>query len=226
LLERPFAVIIAAGGASTRLGEFKPLAWLGDRPLISYALDCAFDISPRVYVLLNSRPQADRLSGIMRGSDASIIFDRGTLPFPGSLPESMAQVEEEMLFLMGCDTPFLDNRLPHLLLPKLKGCGAVVPVWPNGYAEPMAALYLKSHLPLGKIIPNLKSLALAMNAIFIEIATLGIEPASFFNINRPSDFELAETMLKNLAKNDARSLRTYGKMAMSAHKIMKAPFLI
>jgi len=130
--------------------------------------------------------------GIVNSFGASIIFDSEHLPFPGSLVGSLAQVDEGTLFLMGCDTPFLDSRLPELLLPRLGSSGAAVPVWPNGYAEPMTALYLKSRLPSGNAIHSMRSLLLTMGASFIKIADLGVDPESFLNINSPSDLREAE----------------------------------
>ena len=197
-MARSLAAVIAAGGSSARLGTFKPLAELGGRPLISYALDCASRAAPTVYLLVNSPPQAERLMRAIGGYRASFIFDRGHLPFPGSLAASLAQVDEEVIFLMGCDTPFLDSRLPRLLLPRMGSCGAAVPVWPNGYAEPMAALYLRSRLPTGGAAPSMRSFLQAMGPTFVKIADLGVDPASFLNVNRPSDLRDAEAKLSYL----------------------------
>jgi molybdopterin-guanine dinucleotide biosynthesis protein A len=188
-------VVIAAGGASSRLGVFKPLAQLRGRPLISYALDCASKAATSVYVLLNNQSQANRLMGLISDSGATVIFDNGKLPFPCSFVGSMAQVDEEVIFLMGCDTPFLDSRLPRLLLSRIGSSGAAVPVWLNGYAEPMMALYVKSRLPLSGTNSSMISILQAMDASFIKIADLGLDPTSFLNINSPSDLRVAETKL-------------------------------
>jgi len=174
---------------------FKPLAQLGGRPLISYALDCASRAATSTYVLLKSQSQADRLQGIISGFSASVILDNITLSFPSSLVWSMRQVSEDMIFLMGCDTPFLDSRLPRLLLSRIGSSGAAVPAWPNGYAEPMMALYLRSRLPLGYAIPNMRSILQAMGACFVKIVDLGLDPESFLNINSPSDLRVAERKL-------------------------------
>lgn len=188
---KPFAVVIAAGGASTRLGEFKPLANLNGRPLISYAMDCASRASSRVYLLLNNRSQYDCIREAVRHLRAVVIYDRKASSFPCSLMQSMAQVQEEVLFLMGCDTPFLDSRLPQLLLSRLGSSSAVAPLWPNGYIEPMTALYLKSDLPLSRVFSSMKSMVLAMNTSLVKIADLGLNPDSFMNINSPSDLQVA-----------------------------------
>jgi len=61
LSDKSLAVVIAAGGASTRFGSFKPLAMLNGKPLISYTLDFASCVSKNVYVLLNNTSQAAKL---------------------------------------------------------------------------------------------------------------------------------------------------------------------
>jgi molybdopterin-guanine dinucleotide biosynthesis protein A len=71
-----------------------------------------------------------------------------------------------------------------------------VPVWPNGYAEPMTALYMKSRLPLGPNIPSMRSMLEAMEACFVDVNSLGVDLDSFLNINSPSDLKAAETRLK------------------------------
>jgi hypothetical protein len=89
----------------------------------------------------------------------------------------------------------------------------------------MAALYLKSRLPLDNVVPTMKSLVLAMEATFVKIADLGVDPESFFNINTHSDFKVAETMLAPLVSSNALSLRPHEHKCSPRASIMHASFL-
>lgn len=196
----PIAVVVVAGGASARLGTFKPLATLKGRPLISWTLDIAFEISPSVYLLLKDSEQEPLLRDAMSGRSVKIIIEPsdGT-PYPASLSRCLSAVSEDLIFLMGCDTPMLDPRLPGLLQDRMGSSSAAVPVWPNGYIEPLAALYRRSSLPQGAKINNMRELLDVMKAKPVKIEDLGVPPASFFNVNSKEDLELAGIMLQILS---------------------------
>jgi molybdopterin-guanine dinucleotide biosynthesis protein A len=93
--------------------------------------------------------------------------------------------------MMGCDMPFLDPRLPYLLLEKIGRSGAAIPSWPNGFVEPLTGLYRRSCLPSATVL-SLRELVGVMGAVLIPVYELGLDRESFFNINTPEDFLMAE----------------------------------
>jgi molybdopterin-guanine dinucleotide biosynthesis protein A len=189
------AVVVVAGGESTRLGTFKPLAIFKDRPLISWTFDIAFEISQNVYLLLKSPEQESLLKEELSGRGVNVILEPSDgPPYPASLASCLSMVSEDLIFLMGCDTPMLDPRLPHLLQDRIGSYPAAVPLWPNGYVEPLAALYRKGSLPQNAKINNMRELLEVMKAKLVKIEDLGVPPVSFFNINSKEDLELARIM--------------------------------
>lgn len=190
------AVVVVAGGESTELGTFKPLATLKGRPLISWTLDIALGISPNVYILLKNRGQESLLKEALGESCAKIIFEpAGENTFPASLAQSLSDLPQDLIFLMGCDTPMLNPRLPLLLHERIGSSSAAVPVWPNGNIEPFAALYRKASFPRAKI-SGMQELLKLMKVKYIKIDDLGIHPATFFKINSKEELDIAGIMMQ------------------------------
>jgi molybdopterin-guanine dinucleotide biosynthesis protein A len=195
-LADPIAVVVVAGGESTKLGTFKPLATLKGRALISWTLDIALGISSDVYILLKNRGQESLLKEALGESSAKIIFEPlGECTFPASLAQSLSNVPKDLIFLMGCDTPMLNPRLPLLLHERIGSSSAVVPIWPNGHIEPFAALYRRASFPRAKI-STMQELLELMKVKYVKIEDLGIPPATFFNINSKEDLDIAGIMIQ------------------------------
>lgn len=193
------AVAIAAGGDSRRFGRPKASALLGGAPLLSYSIKFAYEVSDSVYLLLRDRNQISNL-GI--SETPVIMYDCRSDSIASRIASSLRRIPEELIFLMGCDMPFLDTRLPGILVSKIGSHGVAVPAWSNGFIEPMAAVYSKSRLPGGssaKRIKSMRDLIAGCDPIFVSIENEGIPPASFFNINSPEDLMRAESALHSLA---------------------------
>jgi molybdopterin-guanine dinucleotide biosynthesis protein A len=188
------AVVVLAGGASTRLGAFKPTVPFMGRPLIDHALSIACRSSRNIYVLVNSTEQGARIDQVANLRGARIILDHHeTGVFPNPLIRSVRQLNHNLIFLMGCDMPFLDHRLPYLLLGKMGRFGAAIPSWPNGFVEPLTALYRRSCFPSTTVL-SLRELVGVMGAVLIPVCELGLDRESFFNINTREDLLMAEGM--------------------------------
>ncbi len=189
-----FAVVILAGGASTRLGAFKPSVKLNGRPLISHALGIARKSARDIFVMVRSREEGESIRKLAGSAGYAIILDRKDAgPFPNGMAASIRELDKNLIFLMGCDMPFLDYRLPALLLELIGEHGAALPSWPNGFVEPLTALYRPRRMPRGAV-SSLKELAYAMDPALIEVAELGLARDSFMNINTQEDLIRAEGM--------------------------------
>lgn len=193
------AAVILAGGRSSRLGTFKPIVKLAGRPLISYAIEIAVFTS-KPYVLVSSHEQSEMIRGVIGERRATIINEPKETVRPFRFIAALSTIPEDLIFLMGCDTPFLDPRLPTLLLQHIGDSSAVVPVWSNGYLEPLAALYRKEPLSEINSATSFREILAKIDAKTVSIETLGVRPESFFNINTPSDLRKAQTMLRNKNK--------------------------
>ncbi|MEM2128910.1 MAG: molybdenum cofactor guanylyltransferase [Candidatus Methanomethylicaceae archaeon] len=190
------AVAIAAGGSSSRLGTPKPFLRLGDSTLLEYAVEYAFGISDEVYLLARD-PARFPPSIFSDGRSPRLILDDDHGGFPDRIVGSLRKTQDDLIFLMGCDTPFLDPRLPFLLLSKIGDHGAAVPAWQNGYLEPLAALYRASALPSRRGIPSMRQLCLNMEPVFVKMEDAGIPSWTFLNINTKEDLLEAELILRS-----------------------------
>lgn len=190
--------MIVAGGSSSRLGTFKPLAQLCGRPLISYAIEFAKGFSHRIFILVKNTEQGRLLSPFIKGSNFDMVFDREPGSLTPSVSEAIRQSGAERVFVMACDMPFLERGLPAILDLCLQGTrwGAAVPIWPNGYIEPLAAMYDPRMAPPSSGLESMRQLCAAMGARYVDVFGRGISPRSFMNINSPSDLREAERVLQ------------------------------
>ncbi|MGC8935745.1 MAG: molybdenum cofactor guanylyltransferase [Candidatus Methanomethylicaceae archaeon] len=210
------AAVILAGGRSSRLGAFKPLVRLAGKPLICYSLEIA-SFTSEPYIIVSNSAQSEAIMEVIGKKRAKIIVeskerveeaeDHDTYhnneenkDRPLHFTSAISRVYEDLIFLMACDTPFLDPLLPKLLSLHIGDSSAVVPAWPNGYLEPLAALYRKEPLSKMNSATTFRDLLFKIGARTVAIEILGVSPESFLNINTPSDLERAEAFLRKRNK--------------------------
>ena len=113
--------------------------------------------------------------------------------------------------LLPCDTPLVSKEVLTLLLELCVNRNAVIPRWPNGYMEPLQAVY--------RVKPALEAAEKALNEgktdmrSMIEklrgvryVSTLVLQQFDpslkfFININTPLDLKKAEQLLKHVKSN-------------------------
>ncbi|NHV59790.1 MAG: molybdenum cofactor guanylyltransferase [Candidatus Verstraetearchaeota archaeon] len=195
------ATVILAGGRSSRIGSYKPLLKLAGRPLISYAVEVARFTTDSPYILVSSPDQAKTLMNLDCTGKTTFLVDPEGSDGPFSVLASLSRIPEDLIFLMGCDTPFLEPRLPVILHHHLGDSSAVVPMWSNGYLEPLAALYRRKVLSEVRSVRSFRETLAKIGAKTVSIESLGVRPESFFNINTLSDLEEAELMIKILGEH-------------------------
>ncbi|MCQ5363055.1 MAG: molybdenum cofactor guanylyltransferase [Candidatus Methanomethylicia archaeon] len=198
---RDIAVVILAGGRSSRVGSYKPLLELAGRPLISYAIEFALFTTESPYIIVSSSAQAKTLMDLNCVGKTTIIVDPEGSEGPFSAVASLSRIHEDFIFLIGCDTPFLEPRLPIILHHHLGNSSGVVPMWPNGYLEPLAALYRRKVLSEVRSAKSFREILDIIGAKKVSIEKLGIRPESFFNINTLSDLKKAELFLNIFGKH-------------------------
>ncbi|MEN3007438.1 MAG: NTP transferase domain-containing protein, partial [Candidatus Methanosuratincola petrocarbonis] len=168
----------------------------GGATLLEYALQYAFGIGDEVYLLARD-PAGFPPSIFSDGRSPRLVLDDDHGGFPDRIVGSLRKIQGDLIFLMGCDMPFLDPRLPSVLLSKIGDHGAAVPAWQNGYLEPLAALYRASALPSRHGIPCVRKLCLMMDPVFVRMEDAGIPSWTFLNINTKEDLLQAELILRS-----------------------------
>jgi len=200
------SAIILAGGFSHRFGEDKGLLQLANKPLIKHVLDAIGTLVDERMVVASSKVQAENYANVL-GSDVNVLIDvdDAQSPLVGALT-GFKEAHGEYALLLPCDTPLVSRDVISLLFELCINRNAVIPRWPNGYIEPLQAVYCtkpayeaaKNALSEGKL--NMQSMVDRLRGVryvsTLVLEQLDLELRTFFNINTPLDLRNAENMLK------------------------------
>jgi molybdopterin-guanine dinucleotide biosynthesis protein A len=199
------SAIILAGGFSSRFGQDKGLLQLANKPLIRHVLEAINNVVEEKIVVASSKSQAENYMRVL-GSNVNVLIDadKAQSPLVGALT-GFKEAHEKYAVLLPCDTPLVSRDVVSLLFELCINRNAAIPRWPNGYIEPLQAVYCaepayeaaKSALSEGKL--NLQSMVNKLRGVrYISTLVLQqLEPElrTFFNINTPLDLKKAELML-------------------------------
>jgi molybdopterin-guanine dinucleotide biosynthesis protein A len=184
---------------------------LADKPLIRHVLDVLYGIVDETIIVVSSKVQAKNFAKVT-GSDIRVVIDTNDMQCP--LVGALTGFEEaygKYSLLLPCDTPLVSKGILLLLLELCTNKNAVIPRWPNGYIEPLQAVYCtkpaiaaaKNALNEGK--PDMRSMVDALRGVrYISTLVLRqLDPKlrTFFNVNTPLDLKKAEFMLRHV-KNE------------------------
>jgi len=200
------SAIILAGGVSSRFGQDKGLLQLANKPLITHVLDAISTIVDEKMVVASSKVQAENYAKAL-GSDVNVLIDvdDAQSPLVGALT-GFKEAHGRYALLLSCDTPFVSRDVVSLLFEVCINRNAVIPRWPNGYIEPLQAVYCtkpayeaaKNALSEGKL--NMQSMVDRLRSVryvsTLALEQLDLELRTFFNINTPLDLRNAENTLK------------------------------
>jgi molybdopterin-guanine dinucleotide biosynthesis protein A len=200
------SAIILAGGFSSRFGQDKGLLQLANKPLIKHVLDAISTIVDEKMVVASSKIQAENYAKVL-GSDVNVLIDvdDAQSPLVGALT-GFKEAHGRYALLLSCDTPFVSNDVVSLLFELCINRYAVIPRWPNGYIEPLQAVYCakpayeaaKNALSEGKL--NMQSMVDRLRSVryvsTLVLQQLDPELRTFFNINTLLDLRRAESMLR------------------------------
>jgi len=213
--------VILAGGFSKRLGRDKGLVELAGKPLILHVLDRMFGVVDETLVVVSSDNQKVAFERTL-GQRTRVIIDKREekSPLIGALT-GFKCVQGEYSLLLPCDTPFVSSNIGSLLLDLCINRSAVIPRWPNGYIEPLQAVYHtksaltaaraaleQEKLDLRSMIASLKGVRYVSTMILQQ---LDPELLTFFNVNNPRDLRKAESRMCHISqrKENSESKKEY-----------------
>lgn len=197
-------VIILAGGASKRMGKDKALLPVKGVPMIKRVVDVALKISSEVIIVTNGRRSSKNISNVI-GDGVTIIEDeeRGWGPLMGILT-GCKKARAEYVAVVPCDAPFLNPKVLSELFKRAEGHDAAIPLWPNGFLEPLHSVYkreavLKVVEELIKkgsrsIVHLIESLKDVIYVPIEELKLIDEKLLTFFNVNTPRDLLTAEAI--------------------------------
>lgn len=204
------SAIILAGGISSRFGQDKGLLLLANKPLIRHVLDAINSIVDEKIVVVGAKAQIEDYMKIF-DSDVKLVSDDAHVrsPLLGALT-GLRQARGKYAILLPCDTPFISHEVVSLLFELCVNRNAAIPRWPNGYIEPLQAVYrvkpaleaankafCAGGLDMRSMISELRGVRYISTLVLQQLDS---ELRTFFNVNTPLDLKRAESMLKRVGK--------------------------
>ncbi len=200
------SAIVLAGGFSSRFGQDKGVLELANKPLIRHVVDAVGPVVDETIVVTNSEERVTKYAKFMN-SEVKFAVDVGELrsPLIGALT-GFGAARGEYSLLLPFDTPFVSRKVVSLLFELCRNKVAVIPRWPNGYIEPLHAVYQTKHaleaaetavaegkLQVRAMIENLREIRYVSTLV---IQQLDPKLLTFFNVNTPADLKSAMDMIK------------------------------
>ncbi len=181
--------IILAGGRSSRMGKEKGLVPFREKPLISYSLELLIPFCGEIIISANA-PE-------YKSFGYTVITDEisGVGPMGGLYSALLHSTTHDNLVLP-CDTPFINKEFIRFLLAFVNNQPAVIPVHPDGKAEPLCGYYSTDILPLLKEFLEQRKYKLVdflhqAGALFLPLDKdlPFYHPNMFANFNSPEDLK-------------------------------------
>jgi len=178
---------------------------LAGKPLIKHVLNVLQGIIDETIIVVSSKVQAENF-GKVTGSNVRIVIDANDMQSPliGALT-GFENANGKHSLLLPCDTPLVSRDILLLLHELCIGKNAVIPRWPNGYIEPLQAVYCtkpaikaaKKALDEGKL--NMCSMIDKLRGVryisTLVLKQLDPELRTFFNVNTSLDLKKAEFII-------------------------------
>jgi molybdopterin-guanine dinucleotide biosynthesis protein A len=200
------SAIILAGGSSSRFGQDKGLLHLANKPLIEHVLAKVKDIVDERIVVVSSDSQSKNYSQAL-GSAVHVLIDADKMrtPLVGALT-GFKVAQGEYSLLLSCDVPFVSTKVLSLMLDLCADKAAVITRWPNGYIEPLQAVYCtkpaleaaenvlgNGELKMQAMVDRLRGIRYISTLVLQQ---LDPELETFFNVNTSLDLRKAEKMIR------------------------------
>jgi molybdopterin-guanine dinucleotide biosynthesis protein A len=188
------SVFIMAGGKSRRFGSDKTLHTYRGKPLISHVYDAVSPIFESITIVADDK---DKYGFLNTEVIPDVIPGLGPL---GGIHSALTRTASERIFVFGADMPFINRDFISYMAEIPDYYDAVVPQ-PDGYYEPLHAIYRKSCL--GSIEMMISSGRTKITELFGQIELRPVSDdeiyyydeshSMFSNINRPQDAEPLES---------------------------------
>lgn len=190
-------ILILAGGKSERFGLNKAFFRIKGKPMIWHVFERIAELSGEVVISCKNGEERflKMFSGVKVIKDT--LQERG--PLIGLL-SSLPYIRSEYVAVVTCDCPRISPLVVKSLFDHAYGHDGAIPVWPNGYLEPLQAVYKR--LGLQSVVKRLhekgemkihKVLKTFQDIVYLPVEELkAVDPKleSFLNINYPKDVEL------------------------------------
>lgn len=181
------SIAILCGGRARRFGRDKSFFNYHGKPLYRYAYDELAPLSDDIFLQCGKK-DTHTYEVYSHNDD---YLDIGPL---GGIYSALRHARYPRVFMIACDMPCITKRFVTTLLEE-RG-DIVIPVWENGYFEPLCAVYARTLAPLieYKMLQGDYKIASLFDDVDVKKVKIeplmerGVIPTGMFkNINYPSD---------------------------------------
>ena len=202
MINDKIAVIVLAGGQSSRMGRDKALLEIEDKSLLVRSCEVAAHLTSEVYVM-TAWPDRYR-STLTTKCQFLVEYNPGSGPLI-ALTQGLSQITAEWILLLACDLPLLDAQIIHNWASHLTAVPpstlAVVP-YQNSRWEPLCGFYRQQSLSSLQsfIDKGGRSFQVWLNQIAVVPLSVG-EPEAVMlsNCNTLEEFEKLKSKIGNWA---------------------------
>jgi molybdopterin-guanine dinucleotide biosynthesis protein A len=194
------SALILAGGSGKRLNyREKALIPIMGRTMIEHILEKLDPIVDQVIISVRDEAQKSLLEKYT--PDRIMVPDKysDVGPLAGIL-EGLKAAEEEYIFIVACDMPFLNVEVVEQLFQRARGHDAAIPIWDNEKMEPLHAVYRTTSMLFETQKAILRGDRIILAPVFNlddvvsvsidEIHKVDLELRTLININTLEDIEL------------------------------------
>lgn len=199
------SAIVLSGGKSSRFGENKALKKLNKKPIVCYVIDSLLKAKYKVVLVIGAKDKINDFSRILPNS-ITITKDNleGYGPLAGIL-SGLKIINSTYTAILPCDSPFIKTEVIDFLFKNVKSYDAIIPIWKNGYIEPLHAIYrVKPALKATEeaiskkelyIVDMIKRLKKVKYISIDKLKPYDNDLLTFFNINSKKDFKKAKKII-------------------------------
>lgn len=196
------SAIILAGGNSKRFKQSKGLVPFLGKPIIQHVVEKVSVISDEVLVVLRDWTQRRAYDAVL-SSPAMVVFDElePQSPLVGAYT-GFHHASREYALLTACDTPLISTNVVSYLLDHVSEYDAVIARWPNGFIEPLQAIYhteaaaqssmLSLHIGQLRMSDMIRRLPRPRYISTVVLRDLDPRLDTYHNVNTPDDLRALE----------------------------------
>ena len=230
-----FDVLILSGGPASRLkGVFKPLLPINGKPMLLHIVNEFKSVANNVIIVVHNSWQANLIKEcIPTSSDIRIVLDRLNIQSPLVAALSGAMVSKSrIIFIIAADMPFFKHEVALKIVKYCNVFDACVPMWPNGYVEPLAAAYVRSryvHVAkqlIGQGIMKAQAVIKELKTKYVDVRELCKQPdVVFHNVNTIIDYVKALYIVEN---RKSQKLKTSNFLSYNSKQLipLSKPFIM
>ena len=193
-------ILVLAGGDSKRLGMKKAFLEINGKPMIQHVVEKVSKLSGEI--VISCRSSREKL--VRMFPKAIVVADKnrkkGALT---GLVSALPEINSEYTALVSCDSPKVEPKVIRYLFEIAKTHGGAVPRWPNGYVEPLQAVYKTEELRRAvdelwavgsmKLLYVIKKIPDIVYVPTKKLRKIDPKLESFINLNSPADIKFLKT---------------------------------